>query len=770
MAAKGGFRYLNVWAKHKTFLDVVKEAWERPVHGSGLDVFYRKLMNTRRVLQKWNKDIYCNIFQKVREAEGVMLQRQLQYDTSRDEAALVSLNEARAVYNRELSMECEYWKQKSSIKWMRAGDANTAFFHAHVRQRRNFHFISRIKQEDGQWLEEISQIKDSAVAFFSTLFAAEREGRRSPQLPFQLPKVDQDDNDLLQRLPSLEERKEVVSSISEDSAPGPDGFGAGFYHASWSIICNDLLEAVCDFFRGAQLPRGYTSTLIVLLPKVEGASSWREFRPISLCNVSSKVISKVLSNRLNKLLPKLVSPWQSGFVPGRSIADNILVAQELVADLDRRLKHPNMILKLDMEKAYDRVDWSFLLYMLREFGFKEVNVDLFFRLIANNWFSVLINGEPSGFFRSSRGVRQGDPVSPAMFVLVAEFLGRGLHHLFMQDESRFYVSAGSRVPYLAFADDIFIFFRCSQDALEAIREFFGSYQAMSGQRINVAKSSYLCSNRASADQLALVQSILGFRQQEFPFVYLGAPIDRGRTRVVLFDGILEKLRNRLFHWSSKLLSAGGKIILLRHVLSTIPLYILQVIYPPKAVFVLLGRVCNSFIWDHSLESQRIHWSSWEKLCYPTNEGGIGVRSFEDMAKAFSCKLWWRLRKNDSLWASFMHAKYIQGMHPSLVTFSRPSPIWRRLESVRDFAESKISWCLGRGNIHLWLDRWCSSKPLAQELCVVDPPHQLVSDFFGPSDWNIPLLRQCMPDRWVSSQFHRLGMNFVRSGMSHLLIR
>lgn len=186
-------------------------------------------------------------------------------------------------------------------------------------------------------------------------------------MSFQLPKISQADNDLLQRLPTLEELKEVVFSLSEDSAPGPDGFGAGFYHACWNIICNDLLAAVCDFFKGANLPRGYTSTLIVLLPKVEGASTWREFRPISLCNVSSKVISKLLSSRLNLLLPKLVSPWQSGCVPGRNIADNILVAQELVSDLDRRLKNPNMIFKLDMEKAYDRVEWSFLLYIFNSF-------------------------------------------------------------------------------------------------------------------------------------------------------------------------------------------------------------------------------------------------------------------------------------------------------------------------------------------------------------------------------------------------------------------
>ena len=241
------------------------------------------------------------------------------------------------------------------------------------------------------------------------------------------------------------------------------------------------------------------------------ASKWQEFRPINLCNLSSKIISKVLMNRLNRLLPKLVSPWHSGFVPGRSIADNILLAQELVLDLDRRVKCPNLMLKLDMEKAYDRVDWSFIIFMLRRFGFHERVVDLIFRTLLNNWFSVLVNATPAGFFKSTRGVRQGDPLSPALFVLVAKFLGRGLYHLFCQDKSRFYVSSGSRVPYLAFADDILIFTRCSEGGLDALKKFLESYQAYSGQKVNASKSAFIMATRATGEQQDMVASKLHFQ-------------------------------------------------------------------------------------------------------------------------------------------------------------------------------------------------------------------------------------------------------------------
>ncbi|XP_071900993.1 uncharacterized protein [Coffea arabica] len=204
-----------------------------------------------------------------------------------------------------------------------------------------------------------------------------------------------------------------------------------------------------------QQSRGWTSSLLVLIPKIESASQWRDFQPISLCNVGSKIISKILANHLNRLLQDLILPWQTGFVPRRGIFDNILLAQELIHELDRRLVDPNLVLKLDLDKAYDRVDWSFLLFMLRQFGFDEQVVDLLFRTFSNSWFSILINGEAVGFFKSTQGVRQGDPIFPALFLFVAEFLGR---------------------------DDTIIFTRCSADTLTAIKDLLPLYQACSGQK------------------------------------------------------------------------------------------------------------------------------------------------------------------------------------------------------------------------------------------------------------------------------------------------
>ncbi|XP_071902709.1 uncharacterized protein [Coffea arabica] len=373
----------------------------------------------------------------------------------------------------------------------------------------------RIRSPTGQWLTAVEDIKSSAASFFETLFNSDRDTDRHPVLPFTLPSVSREDNESLLALPSLDEVRDVMFSISSDSAPGPDGFGSDFYQACWGIIKEELGAVVQDYFKGGWLPKAVTSTSIVLIPKIAGASRWQDFRPISLCNVSSKI-------------------QQAG---------------------------------------------------------------------------------------------------------------------------------GLNVPYLAFADDVIVFTRLSRETLEAVGGFFKQYQQYFGQKINAAKSCFVCPSRVTEVQVSLVSNILGFQRQSLPLVYLGVPISHGSCSSFVFDGIIAKVRARVCHWSTRLLSTGEKLILIKHVLNSMPMYLLQVLKPPKVVIVALGKIFNALLWDKAHDSKRIHWASWERLCFPTEKGGLGVRSLNDMVTAFSYKLWWRLRQQGSIWSDFMYSKYIGDHHP-----------------------------------------------------------------------------------------------------------
>jgi hypothetical protein len=178
-----------------------------------------------------------------------------------------------------------------------------------------------------------------------------------------------------------------------------------------------------DFHARGKFEKSCNSTFISLIPKVSGASNLKDFRPISLVSGVYKIISKVLANRLRLVMDKIISNPQNAFVKGRQILDSVLIANE---SLDYCLKsgESGLLCKLDMEKTYDHVNWDFLLYLLRRCGFGQKWCSWIACCVSTASFSVLINGSPAGFFNSSRGVRQGDPLSPFLFVVVMEAFSR----------------------------------------------------------------------------------------------------------------------------------------------------------------------------------------------------------------------------------------------------------------------------------------------------------------------------------------------------------
>lgn len=451
-------------------------------------------------------------------------------------------------------MEEDYWKQKAAVKWVVERERNTRFFHSLVKQKRcrgRIHFID----DNGQRLTKDEDLQASGARFFQH-YLSNDVGDLAPADLVGIQTLSADiDLDRLCDLPSAQEIKEAVFGISADSISGPDSFSAKFFHCCWEIIHTDIEQAVVDFFNGNEMPRSFTATTIVLIPKTDHPRSWAEYRPISLCNVTNKIISKILNSRFAPILPSLVAPTQSGFTKGRLISDNILLAQELIQDIGNHSKHPNVALKLDMAKAYDRVQWPFLHQVLGRMGFPQRWIDYIRNCVEKCWFSVLVNGAPSGFFRSERGLRQGDPLSPTLFVLTAEALSRGLNELFKANPCMYYSTRGGLpITHLAYADDIIIFTNAKAESLHLIMQFLKHYADISGQAINSHKSSFITSCKCPDDANQRVHLLTGFTLQALPVKYLGAPLYKGYTKGSLF-----------WEWSRKL-EVSCKVGLINHYL------------------------------------------------------------------------------------------------------------------------------------------------------------------------------------------------------------
>jgi hypothetical protein len=253
-----------------------------------------------------------------------------------------------------------------------------------------------------------------------------------------------------------------------------DGFPARFYQRNWGEIKEEVINAVKLFFVNGHIPEGVNDTAIVIIPKIDQPETLKDFRPISLCTVIYKVIAKCMVNRLRPILGDIVSINQSAFVPGRLITDNALVAFECLHFIEHNTNQENNFCayKLDLSKAYDRVDWDFLRKVMQRLGFSHRWVDWIMSCVTSVRYKVKFNGNLLDSFLPSRGLRQGDPLSPFLFLFVADGLSN-LLQCEVNNNNIVPVRICRRAPgisHLLFADDSLLFFKANRDQAVRVKD------------------------------------------------------------------------------------------------------------------------------------------------------------------------------------------------------------------------------------------------------------------------------------------------------------
>jgi len=253
-------------------------------------------------------------------------------------------------------------------------------------------------------------------------------------------------------------------------APGYDGFNLKCIKHVWPVIGAEFSNCVRQFFEEGKLPKALNTTWVTLIPKKKSAVDIADFRPISMVGSIYKVIAKVLSRRLKEVMPVLIGQAQTAFMTGRQILDGALIANEVVSWLKKH-KKGGTLLKLDFQKAYDTIDWDNLDTVMKEMGFPEEWRKWIKACVSTATLSILVNGVPSKPFRMGHGLRRGDPMSPFLFVMMAEVLNRMLSKAaalgFFQGLC---VGSGSTtITHLQFADDTLIFCEPNIEQLQNIK-------------------------------------------------------------------------------------------------------------------------------------------------------------------------------------------------------------------------------------------------------------------------------------------------------------
>jgi hypothetical protein len=362
--------------------------------------------------------------QQLNILEDQIKQIQMQPLTNQDhnlESSLVTR------YEQTMTKLTDSYMQRAKKHWIKDGDRNTSFFHNAVVKRRRRNTIVSVKDKNNVMQYMPDKISNTFIQYFRSIFASLNTNNGRPFLATQMP---QEDNDYTYSIPDGQEILDTLKDMKRNASPGPDGFNVEFYLATWTWIGQDVVNLVRNFFETGIMPDHINDTHITLIPKKLVPLIPGDYRPISLCNVIYKIIAKCLANRLKPHLPDYIHQSQQAFIEGRRISNNIVIAQEITHSFAlSSWNYQAFMLKIDLANAFDRVEWSFIVNALSRKGIHGHFINFIHACISSPTFSVVINGQPFAKFHGDRGIRQGCPLSPYLFVLAINELSFALQKL-----------------------------------------------------------------------------------------------------------------------------------------------------------------------------------------------------------------------------------------------------------------------------------------------------------------------------------------------------
>ncbi|GJU94484.1 RNA-directed DNA polymerase, eukaryota, reverse transcriptase zinc-binding domain protein [Tanacetum coccineum] len=475
----------------------------------------------------------------------------------------------------------------------------------------------------------------------------------SPHLPDQIIDLECD--------VSKYEIKRVVWDCGTDKSHGLDGFTFDFYRHYWNFLESDVVDAVTSFFHHGQFPKGSNSLFIALILKTRDANMVKDFRPISLIGSMYKIIAKILVNRLVLVLGDLVNEVQSAFIADRQILDGPFILNEIV-----------------------------------------------------QWGSVIVNGSPTEEFQFHKGLKQGDPLSPFLFILVMETLHISFQRIVNAGMFKgIMLSPYLQLSHLFYVDDVIFMGQWNESNLDMIAQVLECFHHASGLRLNMSKSK-LMRIYVDANKVAQAARKIGCVTLKTPFTYLGSKVGGHMSRIQSWNETIEAMASRLSKWKMKTLSIGGRLTLLKSVLGSMPIYHMSIFKVPMKILQRMESIRSHFFNGSDPLAKKPTWVKWTNVLASKEKGGLGISSLYALNRALMFKWVWRfLSQNSSLWANVI--KSIHGDHGKIgkqVKVSYPS-IWLDIVKEVDLLKKRglnllsfVNKKVGNGSDTLfWEETW-----------------------------------------------------------------
>ena len=447
-----------MWLSDVRCAEMVEASWSSYSHGHGDDAIIKKVEQCGKDLTWWNHNIFGNVRKELAKKKEPLVAAEMEAQIHGQNARLRALKEE---INTLLDNEAHMWSQRSHTLWLKNGDNNTKFFHCQATKRSKKNLIHGIMDEDNNWRVEPDEIATHLINYQQELFTSSNPISHGVALEY-IPRVITDHMNATLAAPfQVKEVKEALKQMAPLKAPGPDGIPPLFYRHFQGLVDNDVTNSVLSWLNLGTIPYPLNHTFVTLIPKTKNPEYVSQYRPISLCNVLYKIFSKVLANRLKKILPTIITEHQSAFVKNRLIFDNILVAFESLNSMKNISlgKTRYMAIKLDMSKAYERVEQGYLKNVMTKMGFNERWIGLIMVYVKIVTYSIIVNGEPQGLIHPTRGIPQGNPLCPFLFLLCIEGIHGLIQHATSAGEIKGFslCKRGPALTHLLFADNRLLF-------------------------------------------------------------------------------------------------------------------------------------------------------------------------------------------------------------------------------------------------------------------------------------------------------------------------
>lgn len=562
-------------------------------------------------------------------------------DRSPDKTQENQLEEKISLVKAKLEEISDYKTQglilRSQARWHEKGEKSNKYFLQLESRNRIKKTLKKLKREDNTYTTDAKEILQMQSEFYEKLYSLQEDTKLEPEIHKYLetvvmPTLNDEEKQSCEGLLTVEECKLALQSFKNSKAPGNDGIPAEFYKKFWPLFGPLMVAALNESYVKGELGGSQRQAVITLLDKGKDRSLIKNWRPISLLNTDYKIASKAISNRLIQHLPGLIHENQVGYVKERSMTDNIRSIVDTINYL-KSANLPGVLINVDFEKAFDSLNWGFLRETLKKvhFGPSFIKwIDLFYTNISS---CIVNNGTTSKYFNVSRGVRQGDPLSPYLFIIAVEVMACKIR----QDENIHGVNlGGEQVKLLQYADDTNGILQNKKSAkrfLENVKEY-GQY---SGLRLNTTKTEgmWLGSNRHKTSKP------LNILWPDRPLRILGVYVsyDDEACYELNFQSRINKTKHLINLWSLRNLTMYGRAQIIKTFIVSQFLFICSAIATPQKLYKILNSLIFKFIWRSKTERLKRN-----VLIKEYTNGGLKIPDFETMVKTTQIK--WIKKIND----------------------------------------------------------------------------------------------------------------------------